>query len=48
MFAGADRLFAELTLDNLQAFGDLLVIHRGAVAAQGEIPRRRSEPDTAP
>ena len=34
MFPGADCLFAELSLDNLEAFGDFLVVHRGAVAAQ--------------
>ena len=34
MFPGADCLFTELTLDNLEAFGDFLVVHRGAVAAQ--------------
>src|SRR5437867_49344 len=42
MFAGADRLLTELTLDNFETFGDFLLIHRGAVAAQkklGDISR---------
>src|SRR5262245_12290478 len=34
MLAGADRLLTKLTLDNLEPFGDLLVIHRGAITAQ--------------
>ena len=37
LLAGADGLFAELALDDLQAFGDLLLVHRGAVAAQQKL-----------
>jgi hypothetical protein len=33
-FPGANRLFTELTLHNLETFGDFLIVHRGAVAAQ--------------
>ena len=47
MFPGADCLFTELTLDNLEAFGDFLVVHRGAVAAQekfGDVGRNRILP----
>ena len=37
MLAGADGLLAELALDDLEAFGDFLFIHRGAVAAQQKL-----------
>src|ERR1700739_976708 len=47
MFPGADCLFTELTLDNLEAVGDFLVLYRGAVAAQeklGDVGRNRILP----
>src|ERR1039458_3451213 len=37
MLSGAHRLFAKLTLHNLEAFGNLLVFHGSAVAAQQKL-----------
>src|ERR1039458_6757274 len=37
MLSGAHRLFAKLTLHNLEAFGNLLVVHGSAVAAQQKL-----------
>src|ERR1035438_3260644 len=37
MFAGAHRLLTELTLNNLEAFGNFRVIDRGAIAAQEKL-----------
>src|ERR1017187_1776324 len=44
MFPGTDCLLTKLTLDNLEAVGDFLVVHRGAIAAQekfGDVGRDR-------
>src|SRR5258708_7482672 len=44
MFPGADGLFTKLTLDNLEAVGNFLCVHRGAVADQqkfGDVRRNR-------
>ena len=44
MFASSNGLFTELTLDNLEPCGDLLVVYRGAVATQeklGDVGRNR-------
>ena len=46
LLAGADGPVPELPLDDLQPFGDLLLVGAGAVAAEQELDRRRSAPGT--